>query len=122
MQETRNEEVNETGNEVETRLVLLCKTGNEGNSGGGQKHGNEEAFFTPPRFHISIRFQRLISTDGMNIATFNDGITAEDLKQADEPSHPAKRSAPCRRCGGKAHSRRTFENARGRGDQRRRRS
>jgi hypothetical protein len=58
IQETRNEGVNETGNEAGTKLVLLCKIGNEGNLGEGQKHGNEEAFFTPPRFHVSIRFQR----------------------------------------------------------------
>jgi hypothetical protein len=44
MQETRNEEVNETGNEVETRLVLLCKTGNEGNSGGAKSMETKKPF------------------------------------------------------------------------------
>jgi hypothetical protein len=45
--ENGNEEVNETGNEVETKLVLLCKTGNERFSRVGENMETKAPFFGP---------------------------------------------------------------------------
>ena len=52
----------ETGNEVETKLVLLCKTGNEGNSRGAKNMETKRPFL-PLLVSVSIRFQRFVSTD-----------------------------------------------------------
>ena len=79
-----NEGVNETVNEVETKLVLLCKTVNEGNSGGAKRCKRRSLFYPSsftPFYPSSFPYRNSFSAPRhpMNIAAFNDSIAPCDF-------------------------------------------